>query len=129
MAGPSQTSSATAQASRHERDTARDPSPNRGCSASDIWIGHLGVGPAALFSTLGRVAARGIETLVLAEHMETWLDQLADNGRLVAVVVSERGVGKASLFERVGGVTSSRALFDAAVPVLPDLARRPGFVF
>ena len=39
----------------------------------------LGVGPAALFSTLGRVAARGIETLVLAERMETWLDQLTAN--------------------------------------------------
>ena len=40
---------------------------------------QLGVGPAALFSTLGRVAARGIETQLLAEKMEDWLDQLADN--------------------------------------------------
>jgi [NiFe] hydrogenase large subunit/hydrogenase large subunit len=39
----------------------------------------LSVGPEALFSTLGRVAARGIETQVLAEHMETWVDELADN--------------------------------------------------
>jgi hydrogenase large subunit len=39
----------------------------------------LGVGPEALFSTLGRVAARGIETLVLAERMEGWLDELATN--------------------------------------------------
>jgi hydrogenase large subunit len=42
-------------------------------------LGKLGVGPAALFSTLGRVAARGIETLVLAERMEGWLDELAAN--------------------------------------------------
>lgn len=42
-------------------------------------LGHLGVGPEALFSTLGRVAARGIETLLLAEHMGTWLGELADN--------------------------------------------------
>ncbi|MDH3744194.1 MAG: nickel-dependent hydrogenase large subunit [Acidobacteriota bacterium] len=42
-------------------------------------LGQLGVGPAALFSTLGRVAARGIETLVLAEKLEGWLDELADN--------------------------------------------------
>ncbi|NIR44747.1 MAG: nickel-dependent hydrogenase large subunit [Gemmatimonadetes bacterium] len=42
-------------------------------------LGQLGVGPEALFSTLGRVAARGIETLVLAEKMEDWLDELADN--------------------------------------------------
>ncbi|MCK5427529.1 MAG: nickel-dependent hydrogenase large subunit, partial [Thermodesulfovibrionia bacterium] len=39
----------------------------------------LGVGPAALFSTLGRVAARGIETLVTAEQIPVWLDQLAAN--------------------------------------------------
>jgi [NiFe] hydrogenase large subunit/hydrogenase large subunit len=42
-------------------------------------LGELGVGPEALFSTLGRVAARGIETLVLAERLEDWLDELADN--------------------------------------------------
>jgi hydrogenase large subunit len=42
-------------------------------------LGKLGVGPAALFSTLGRVAARGIETLVLAERMEGWVDELAAN--------------------------------------------------
>jgi Ni,Fe-hydrogenase I large subunit len=39
----------------------------------------LGVGPEALFSTLGRVAARGIETQVLAEKMGEWIDQLAAN--------------------------------------------------
>jgi [NiFe] hydrogenase large subunit/hydrogenase large subunit len=39
----------------------------------------LGVGPEALFSTLGRVAARGIETQVLSEKMGDWIDQLAAN--------------------------------------------------
>jgi hydrogenase large subunit len=39
----------------------------------------LNVGPEALFSTLGRVAARAIETLVLAEKQGEWLDQLAAN--------------------------------------------------
>jgi Ni,Fe-hydrogenase I large subunit len=39
----------------------------------------LAVGPEALFSTLGRVAARGIETLVLAERIGGWLDELAAN--------------------------------------------------
>jgi hydrogenase large subunit len=42
-------------------------------------LGQLGVGPEALFSTLGRVAARGIETQILADKMEDWLDELADN--------------------------------------------------
>jgi [NiFe] hydrogenase large subunit/hydrogenase large subunit len=40
---------------------------------------QLGVGPEALFSTLGRVAARAIETQVLAEKMESWVDGLAAN--------------------------------------------------
>jgi Ni,Fe-hydrogenase I large subunit len=39
----------------------------------------LGVGPEALFSTLGRVAARGIETQVIAEKMGDWIAALADN--------------------------------------------------
>jgi [NiFe] hydrogenase large subunit/hydrogenase large subunit len=42
-------------------------------------LANLGVGPAALFSTLGRVAARGIETLVLSEKMMDWLDELTVN--------------------------------------------------
>lgn len=39
----------------------------------------LNVGPEALFSTLGRIAARAIETQVLADKMGDWVDQLADN--------------------------------------------------
>jgi Ni,Fe-hydrogenase I large subunit len=42
-------------------------------------LGKLNVGPDALFSTLGRVAARGIETQVLADKMGDWLDALAAN--------------------------------------------------
>jgi Ni,Fe-hydrogenase I large subunit len=42
-------------------------------------LGKLGVGAEALFSTLGRVAARGIETQVLAEKTGDWLDELAAN--------------------------------------------------
>lgn len=39
----------------------------------------LNVGPAALFSTLGRTAARGIETLVTAEMLPVWLNELSAN--------------------------------------------------
>jgi [NiFe] hydrogenase large subunit/hydrogenase large subunit len=45
----------------------------------DGALAHLGVGAEALFSTLGRVAARGIETLVLSEKMGEWVDALAAN--------------------------------------------------
>ena len=42
-------------------------------------LSKLQVGPEVLFSTLGRVAARGIETQVLAEKMEDWVNALAAN--------------------------------------------------
>jgi Ni,Fe-hydrogenase I large subunit len=41
-------------------------------------LGRLKVGPAALFSTLGRTAARGIETVLLARRMNTWYDSLVN---------------------------------------------------
>jgi [NiFe] hydrogenase large subunit/hydrogenase large subunit len=43
-------------------------------------LGKLQVGPEVLFSTLGRTAARGIETVLLARKMEQWLGEL--NGRI-----------------------------------------------
>ena len=36
----------------------------------------LNVGPAALFSTLGRTAARGMETVLLARRLSVWYDDL-----------------------------------------------------
>ncbi|HJQ66123.1 MAG TPA: nickel-dependent hydrogenase large subunit [Gemmatimonadales bacterium] len=38
----------------------------------------LDVGPAALFSTLGRTAARGIETVLLARRLQVWYDKLVE---------------------------------------------------
>lgn len=43
----------------------------------DMVLKKLGVGLNALFSTLGRTAARGIETLLIAEMMPNWIDELA----------------------------------------------------
>ena len=45
----------------------------------DSVLKKLGVGAEALFSTLGRVAARGIETLVTAEMIPIWIDELVTN--------------------------------------------------
>jgi [NiFe] hydrogenase large subunit/hydrogenase large subunit len=39
-------------------------------------LGRLEVGPEALFSTLGRTAARGAETVLLARKLEDWFDNL-----------------------------------------------------
>ena len=45
----------------------------------DTVLSKLGVGPEALFSTLGRTAARGIECLFLAEQIGNWVSELAAN--------------------------------------------------
>jgi hydrogenase large subunit len=42
-------------------------------------LNSLNLPPSALFSTLGRVAARGIETLLIAERMQSWIDRLEVN--------------------------------------------------
>jgi [NiFe] hydrogenase large subunit/hydrogenase large subunit len=48
--------------------------------ATDL-LNRLDAPPAALFSTLGRVAARGMETLLLARRMEHWYDKLVERIR------------------------------------------------
>jgi len=45
----------------------------------DMVCKNLGIGKEALFSTLGRTAARGIETAVIAAEIEGWVKQLASN--------------------------------------------------
>ncbi len=45
----------------------------------DSVLKQLGIPAAALFSTLGRTAARGIEALVVGERMETWINALIEN--------------------------------------------------
>ncbi|MBN2140300.1 MAG: nickel-dependent hydrogenase large subunit [Desulfovibrionaceae bacterium] len=48
-------------------------------AAVDMVLGKLNVGPAALFSTLGRTAARGIECYVTAVKTADWLNALKEN--------------------------------------------------
>jgi [NiFe] hydrogenase large subunit len=45
----------------------------------DNVLKTLGVNANALFSTLGRTAARGIETLVIGERMNNWVMELIEN--------------------------------------------------
>ncbi|WP_298066628.1 nickel-dependent hydrogenase large subunit [uncultured Mailhella sp.] len=45
----------------------------------DTVLKALNVGPEALFSTLGRTAARGVETLVVAHGVGEWIKELEDN--------------------------------------------------
>ena len=55
-------------------------------------------------------------------------DQLAEGGRLVAILADER-VGTAYLFSRFGGVISKREVFDAGTPLLPGFAKQKSFAF
>lgn len=55
--------------------------------------------------------------------------QVAEGGRMVAVVKPDGGMGRATLATRTGGVLAARVMFDAATPLLPGYARRPAFVF
>ncbi len=53
--------------------------------AIDQALASLKVGTGALFSTLGRVLARGVETVLIAGQMSKWIDELNSNmtnGRL-----------------------------------------------
>ena len=56
------------------------------------------------------------------------LDQLAEGGRLVAIL---RGgwQGHAYLFTKASGVVSGRAVFDAGAEFLPGFEPKPEFVF
>ncbi len=56
------------------------------------------------------------------------LDQLAEGGRLVAVI-GDAGKGRASIVTRHGAVGSPRPIFDAGVRPLPGFERPRGFEF
>jgi Ni,Fe-hydrogenase I large subunit len=43
------------------------------------YLGQMGLESGALFSTLGRIIARAVETQLLAEQLTPWLDQLLAN--------------------------------------------------
>jgi len=59
---------------------------------------------------------------------QTWFDQLANNGRLVAII--QKGpVGHCSVFTRSGDSGGERVEFDASVPVLPGFEAKEEFVF
>lgn len=55
--------------------------------------------------------------------------QLAEGGRLVAVVKPQSGPGRATIVTRTGGVLATRVMFDAATPLLPGFAKEPAFTF
>ncbi|MEI8396561.1 MAG: protein-L-isoaspartate O-methyltransferase [Rhodospirillaceae bacterium] len=60
------------------------------------------------------------------------LEQLADGGRLVAVVAYNHDIarlGQAWLYKRIGNSISGVSLFEASAPLLPGFEFKPRFVF
>jgi len=49
-------------------------------TAVKYFLGQTGLGADALYSTLGRTAARALETLIIADAMAVWLEDLDFNG-------------------------------------------------
>ena len=56
-------------------------------------------------------------------------NQLAEGGRLLAIVRPGGMMGRATVITRTGGVFARRVIFDAAVPLLPGFEPKPAFVF
>lgn len=64
------------------------------------------------------------------EHVPARItDQLADGGRLVAVIAPPGEPGRATLFTKIAGALSHRIIFDAGSRLLPGFQLEPGFAF
>jgi protein-L-isoaspartate(D-aspartate) O-methyltransferase len=61
------------------------------------------------------------------------ISQLADGGRLAAIVASggstAHRLGKAMVVTRIGDAFARREIFDGGTPLLPGFAKKPAFVF
>jgi len=99
----------------------REALDKAGVSATKIVAGPLkaGVPSEAPFDVIHVNGA-------IEEVPKAWLDQLAEGGRLVAVV-AEKGIRRARVYTRSGGKTAWRAPFDAATPALPGFERAAEF--
>lgn len=80
------------------------------------------------------VAASAPYDVIIAEGRveevpDAWLKQLADGGRLVAVV-GETDMAQACVYTRSGTAVAVRQVFDASVAALPGLKKKkPAFTF
>jgi len=114
--------------------TATESEPALAAKARDILAqngcGNVAVKTAAAAD--GDQANAAFDVIVLNGATEIVPEklygQLRDGGRLVGVFAMSRPA-RATIVARSHGDFGNRALFDAAVPVLPGMERLPAFVF
>jgi protein-L-isoaspartate(D-aspartate) O-methyltransferase len=56
-------------------------------------------------------------------------DQLAEEGRLIAMIKKTNGICQAHLMTRSGGVISGRNIFESSTPLLPGFDHKIAFLF
>jgi len=94
-------------------------------------LGNVILSEGALVSG---VAASAPYDVIIAEGRveevpDAWLKQMADGGRLVAVV-GETDMAQACVYTRSGTAVAVRQVFDASVAALPGLKKKkPAFTF
>ena len=114
--------------------TATESDPSLAAKAKGV-LAELGLGNVTIRAAAaggGDPANAPYDVIVLDGATEVTPDslyrQLKDGGRLVGVFAMTRPQ-RAMIVTRSHGDFGNRALFDAAVPVLPGLERAPAFVF
>jgi protein-L-isoaspartate(D-aspartate) O-methyltransferase len=114
--------------------TATESDPALAAKASSL-LGQLGCGNVTVKTAAaadGDTAGAPYDVIVLNGATEIVPEglyrQLGEGGRLVGVFAASQPP-RATIVTRSHGDFGHRTLFDAAVPVLPGLERRPAFVF
>jgi protein-L-isoaspartate(D-aspartate) O-methyltransferase len=114
--------------------TATESEPSLAAKASDVLAG-LGLANVTVrmaAAAEGDPANAPYDAIVINGATEIVPDrlygQLKEGGRLVGVFAATQPP-RATIVTRSHGDFGNRALFDAAVPVLPGLERLPAFVF
>jgi protein-L-isoaspartate(D-aspartate) O-methyltransferase len=116
------------------RVTATETDPAHAARASEVMaqLGLPNVTFRAADAAAGDPANAPYDVIVLDGATEIVPEglygQLKEGGRLVGVFAMTRPA-RAMIVTHSHGDFGNRALFDAAVPVLPGLERRPAFVF
>lgn len=97
---------------------------------ADMDITNVAVVEAPLTEGLADQGPYDVILLEGAVHQvpDALLDQLAEGGRLLAVI-REDGVGVAHVLTRKNGIVGRRRVFDAGTPVLPGFEKKKAFVF